>query len=232
MRLEIEKIETCGGTQTRVAISEDVVAEYAEAMTGGDEFPPVIVYHDGTTHYLADGFHRVMAAARIKLKEIDADVRKGTRTDALIYSLGANRTNGLQRTNKDKRQCVKIALEQFKDWTDRRIAEVCGVSDPFVGKVRSEVQTVSTSPTTNTPTVRIGRRGKKYRAKPQPKEETPQDETPAPTPPKPAKPLPPSSGMQYATMAINQLEKINQNDTQREQALTHVANWIANQLKG
>jgi len=45
-----------------------------------------------------------------------------------------------------------------------------------------------------------------------------------------SKPLPPSSGMQYANMAIWQLEKINQNDTQREQALHHVAEWIAKEL--
>lgn len=236
-RIKLSAIETCAGTQTRVAINEDVVAEYAEAMTGGAEFPPVVVFHDSTTYYLADGFHRTLAATRIKLKEIDADVHKGTKQDALIYSLGANQTHGLPRTNKDKRQCVTIALREFADWSDRRIAEVCGVGHQLVGSIRAEVDESSTCPTPYTlkdapvePQTRTGKDGKQY-------------PIPAPYPVKPfdgrltaekqpTNPKPPCSGMQYANMAIWQLEKINHNDTQRQQALNHVANWIANQLKG
>lgn len=158
MLIKIEDIKTEAGTQTRAMISEQVVGEYAEAMEDGAVFPPVVVFHDGTTYWMADGFHRIMAAARNSFTDIEAEIRKGTRQDALIYALGANVTNGLRRTNADKCHCVQIALKEFADWSDRRVAEACGVSQPFVSKLRPQVITVITS----APTTRIGRDGKQY----------------------------------------------------------------------
>ena len=51
-----------GGAQMRVEMSESIIEEYAEAMLAGDVFPPIIVFSDGTDHWLADGFHRARAA--------------------------------------------------------------------------------------------------------------------------------------------------------------------------
>ncbi len=59
--LSLERIRT-EGTQVRVALSETVIREYAEAIEQGDEFPPIEVYYDETAYWLADGFHRVQAA--------------------------------------------------------------------------------------------------------------------------------------------------------------------------
>ena len=42
----IESIRIDGGTQSRVRIDPETVADYADAMQGGAEFPPVIVYYD------------------------------------------------------------------------------------------------------------------------------------------------------------------------------------------
>jgi len=142
--IKIADINTDSGTQTRVMIDTPTVCEYAEAMGAGAKFPAVTVFYDGTGYYMADGFHRILAAASIGMTEIEADVRAGTRKDALIFALGANVTNGLRRTNADKRKCVEMALEEFADWSDRKIAETCGVSNTFVGKLRAEVSTVHT----------------------------------------------------------------------------------------
>ena len=59
--LSLERIRT-EGTQVRVALSETVIREYAEAIEQGDEFPPIEVYYDETAYWLADGFHRLQAA--------------------------------------------------------------------------------------------------------------------------------------------------------------------------
>jgi len=45
--LSLERIRT-EGTQVRVALSETVIREYAEAFAQGDEFPPIEVYYDET----------------------------------------------------------------------------------------------------------------------------------------------------------------------------------------
>lgn len=135
--MKLSDIRIDGGTQSRVSISEQAVADYAEAMTEGATLPPVVVFFDGTDYWLADGFHRYMATKRIGALEIDADVQSGTQKDALLYAYGANQSHGLRRTNDDKRKAVVGVLGLMPEWSDRAIARHVGVSAPFVAAVRS-----------------------------------------------------------------------------------------------
>ena len=137
-KIKIDAVIIDAGTQTRVTINEDTVTDYAEAMTEGAKFPPVVVFSSGTAFLLADGFHRVIAAERCGWREIDADVRKGSKQDAIKYSLGANTNHGLRRTNADKRRCVEIALREFAKLSDTALAEMCGVCRDYVMNVRHE----------------------------------------------------------------------------------------------
>jgi len=118
-----------------------VVNEYAEAMKAGSEFPPVVVFHDGETHWLADGYHRHAAATSAKAETITADVRQGALRDAVLYAAGANATHGLRRTNDDKRRAVETLLRdaEWSQWSDNEIARRCGVSQPFVSAQRRQV---------------------------------------------------------------------------------------------
>jgi uncharacterized ParB-like nuclease family protein len=139
-KLNINNIIIDKGTQSRAAISEDTVSDYAEAMAAGDEFPPVITFFDGVDYYLADGFHRLHAVKRLGKTSIQADVRTGTLRDAILYSLGANRDHGLRRSNADKRKCVMTLLEDF-EWGDlsvNEMARICGVSPQLVMAVKQE----------------------------------------------------------------------------------------------
>lgn len=139
MALHIDQIRTDGGTQSRAAINEATVAEYAEAMADPDTvFPAVVVYFDGRDHWLADGFHRLEAWRRIGRTEVPADVRQGDRRRAILHSVAANSAHGLRRTNDDKRRAVLTLLEddEWRQWSDREIADRCRVSHTFVGKVR------------------------------------------------------------------------------------------------
>lgn len=139
--LAIEFITIDGGTQSRACLNDSTVDEYAEAMDDGAEFPPILVFYDGEKHWLADGFHRVAAAKKLEWGEIAATIRSGTRRDAVLYSVGANVTHGLRRTNRDKRRSVLTLLgdEEWSCWSDREIARRCGVSTPFASKLRSEL---------------------------------------------------------------------------------------------
>lgn len=156
--LKLTEIITDAETQTRCHTTDDVVSDYAERWIEGDKFPPVIVFHDGASYYLADGFHRYLAAQRNGFKDILAEVHKGTVKDALKYALGANRANGLRRTNADKRRCVWLALENFGSTSDRQIAEMCGVSGMMVADVRREQDQLQES--CSSPAKRTGKDGK------------------------------------------------------------------------
>lgn len=122
------------GLQTRVALDENTVAEYAEAMQNRAKFPPVKVFCDGEKFYLADGFHRVEAAARAGFRKVKADMEPGSYAEALKFALKANSEHGLRRTNADKRHCLEMAWEKRRelfgenDPTADWLAEVCGVS--------------------------------------------------------------------------------------------------------
>jgi hypothetical protein len=46
-------------------------------MVDDAKLPPIILFFDGSKHWLADGFHRTYAAEAAGQTEILADVRKG-----------------------------------------------------------------------------------------------------------------------------------------------------------
>lgn len=136
--LELDQIRIDGGTQSRVELNQETVAEYAQAFTAGASFPAVVVFFDGANYWLADGFHRYFGARDAGESAIDAEVINGTQRDAVLYSLKANATHGLRRTNADKRKAVETLLKdaEWSKWSDRKIAEVCGVAHSFVAATR------------------------------------------------------------------------------------------------
>lgn len=154
VRLRLNSIRLDAGTQTHAHIDEATVGEYSEAMARGDRFPPVVVFQNNGEFIMADGFHRVKAARRARLTHILAEIRKGTRRDALKFALGANHKHGLRRTNGDKRRAVELALAEFGTLSDHLISDMCGVCQSFVSNLRHQLNSVFSSPR------RMGKDGK------------------------------------------------------------------------
>ena len=171
MQIAIDDIRTDGGTQPRAMYHYGMVDAYAEDMQAGAAFPPVVVFYDGTNYWLADGFHRILAAIKLERETIDTEVRQGTLADAQWYSYGVNKAHGLRRTNEDKERAVKAALlhPAAAGKSDHVIAEHCGVSQPYVSKLRSVDNGFQQG-------TRTGRDGKQYRAS---KPRAPRAATPA-----------------------------------------------------
>ena len=53
------------------------------------------------------------------LAKISADVREGSRRDAILYAVGANASHGLKWTNRDKRNAVMVLLKD-PEWGRRQ----------------------------------------------------------------------------------------------------------------
>ncbi|MGN6538922.1 MAG: ParB/RepB/Spo0J family partition protein [Mesorhizobium sp.] len=136
--LDLSEIKLDQSAQPREALNNDRISEYADAMKAGDQFPPLTVFHDGSTYWLADGFHRHYAAQHAGRKHIRCHVRQGGLRDAILWSVGANAKHGLARSDEDKKRAVMRLLDdaEWSTWTDRDIARRCHVSHPFVAKVR------------------------------------------------------------------------------------------------
>ena len=136
MKLKIDSIQTEAGTQTRVKINEDAVTEYAEAMENGAEFPPVTVFHDGTDYWMADGFHRIMAASRNGFVDIEAEVRAPVRMRSSMR-LGPTRQTAAAHQRRKAPLRHDRTGRISSDWTTG-VAEVREAINLSV--VRSELQ--------------------------------------------------------------------------------------------
>jgi len=123
----------------RKELNQEIVDEYAQAMLDGDTFPDIVIFNDGEHNYLVEGFKRYHAAKKSGLEIINADVQMGTYDDAFDYALTvANRKNGEHYSNEDKRFQLSMALEvpRYKEKSDRELARILKVSNPFVSKMR------------------------------------------------------------------------------------------------
>ena len=139
--LSVDVLITDGGTQSRVSISEETVADYTEVIESNGSawpFPPIVVYHDGNQYFVADGFHRVLAARRAKRGNIPCEVRKGTAQDALRFGMTANDTHGLRMSQADKRNCVELLLDGDEKLTRQEIADIAGVTKRTVQRIVCE----------------------------------------------------------------------------------------------
>jgi hypothetical protein len=139
--VDIKRIRQDGGTQFRLGIDKKTVMEYVEALQDGIEFPPIEVFDDGEYLWLAHGYHRLAAHKECGYERIKALVRYGSKRDAVVAALSANATNGLPRSNDDKRKAVVFALRdpELRKLSQREIAKVCGVTQAMVSKVASEI---------------------------------------------------------------------------------------------
>lgn len=150
MKLPLDLIRIDGATQPRQFLDQDVAGDYAEEMKAGAKFPPVEVFYDGTDYFLADGFHRYRATWINDGEEIECNVHQGTLEDAQWFSIAANKSHGLRRSNEDKQRAVKAALQHPKSvgLSDREIARHVGVDHQTVanwrGKLSGEIRQIET----------------------------------------------------------------------------------------
>ena len=137
--IAIKNIVADKDVQPRTTIDLDVCSDYSNAMIEGVKFPPVVLFFDGVTYWLADGFHRLRAALQAELKSILAIVYQGGKDEAMLFAMGANADHGVRRTQADKRRIVFKMLDHpvWALWSDSVIADKCRVSSSLVSRLRA-----------------------------------------------------------------------------------------------
>jgi len=157
MTLNAEVLRCDADVQPRLALSEAHIREYAALLQEGHQLGTIVVFQDGSASYLADGFHRVAAAKSIGLEELPAELRAGSKRDAMLYACGANK-HGKPLSNRDKQRVVLHLLEdaEWRQWSDREIARHCGVGHAFVSRLR---RSLSTGDSDTTPHIYRARQG-------------------------------------------------------------------------
>ena len=90
-RLKIAALLANVPTVPEAHLDPERVERYARML---DALPPVVVFDTPQGPLLADGYHRVAAARRLGRKTVEAEVRVGSRQEALRYAAGVG---GAQR---------------------------------------------------------------------------------------------------------------------------------------
>lgn len=141
MKIKLSDIRTDGGTQPRAGLNEQCVADYTESINNGSQFPPAVVFYDGETYWLADGFHRVAANKSCGAESMLCDVRTGTYQDARDYANSGepNGKHGLRETKEDRHRRIANMLKDHPDWSLREVAKHCGVSHMTATRVRESI---------------------------------------------------------------------------------------------
>ncbi len=154
--VQVTDLQLDDDVQIRIQIDQKLVLEYAEKMSNGDRFPPIEVFQDDTgVIFVADGFHRAMAAKEAGVDTLPANIHHGKKLDAIKFALSANIHHGLRRTSKDKQKALQVGAALFPEISNNKLADLCGVSESSVRNWRFTFAK-------NEPESRVGKDGKTY----------------------------------------------------------------------
>jgi ParB-like chromosome segregation protein Spo0J len=81
---------------------------------------------------MADGFHREAAAERLGRSKVEAEIRQGTRDEALECAVRANVSHGKALSSKEYREAVRRLRRLHPDWGYGRIAGILNRGKDFV----------------------------------------------------------------------------------------------------
>lgn len=130
----------------RAKTDTNTIDVLVEMIREGVELEPLngVALKDGR-YKCSDGEHRRLAYLRLE-RDVPVKLNGDSERDIFIKSLSANAKHGLKRTNADKRNAVRAALEDemFKNASHSDIARLTGVSHTFVANTKKSLLTFKT----------------------------------------------------------------------------------------
>ena len=131
-----------GGTQPREKLDPEHIKDLIRDWKKGARFEPALVYHDGESYWLTDGYHRDAALLELGESEILVEIRSGTLEDAKWHSYSVNQHKALKRSNADKQRAIIGALKHSYavNRSNVQIAEHCGVDEGTIRGWRKKLE--------------------------------------------------------------------------------------------
>lgn len=118
------------------------------------ELPPILVHR--ATMTVIDGAHRLEAARTLGRTRVSVVFFDGDESAAYVEAVRRNIAHGRPLSIKDREKAVIRMLASHQEWSDRRLADICGLSNKTVAKLRERWTSAASSPTT-----RLGRDGRR-----------------------------------------------------------------------
>lgn len=106
------------------------------AATPG-ELPPILVHRETMT--VIDGMHRLTAAMLRGQREVLASFFCGPPEDAFVEAVRRNVRHGKPLSVEDRERAAERILTTHPHWSDRSVADACGISPRKVAQLRKAV---------------------------------------------------------------------------------------------
>jgi transposase-like protein len=131
-----------GGTQPREKLDPEHIEDLVRDWKKGARFEPALVYHDGESYWLTDGYHRDAALLELGESKILVEICSGTLEDAKWHSYSVNQHKALKRSNADKQRAIIGALKHpyAASRSNVQIAEHCGVDEGTIRAWRKKLE--------------------------------------------------------------------------------------------
>ena len=139
MMLDVDEIGSRPDVYPRRSVNLQKVADYADAMQAGCEFPPIVVgENDESGYFIIDGAHRLaaqrlLAANEEKWKQIKSKVHAGISPErAYEEAVHLNSEHGLQFTKEERESIIRTL-----DAMGRGVEYISGVLHVSTGKLKA-----------------------------------------------------------------------------------------------
>jgi len=109
--IPISQIEVIQGLLPRIYTHtiEEKVEEYKEAMSEGEQFPPIVVWDKGEHYWLIDGMHRLIATKRLGKDTIKAEVVElENELEARLLAIEKNASHGIPLDKEEKKELARL----------------------------------------------------------------------------------------------------------------------------
>jgi ParB-like chromosome segregation protein Spo0J len=98
-------------------------------------WPPILI--NRADHSIIDGHYRYFAARRLGHSTIQCTYFDGDAESAFFEAVRRNLVHGLALSLRERERVGTRVLELHPDWSNRKVAEICGLSHMTVGRLRS-----------------------------------------------------------------------------------------------
>jgi ParB-like chromosome segregation protein Spo0J len=130
-RVEVHLSELCVSDSVRRRVNKAHVQVLSEVE---DQWPPILVkLRNGQ---IIDGIHRYFAAIELGRLTIECDLFDGDDRAAFVEAVRLNVSHGLPLSLRERQDAARRVLTLYREWSDRKIAGVCGLSANTVRKLR------------------------------------------------------------------------------------------------
>jgi ParB-like chromosome segregation protein Spo0J len=130
-RVPLDEIEP-GRTPRLGGENEEHVRALAES---GADLPPIVV--ERSTMRVIDGMHRLRAARLRGDDTIAVRFLHCDEAEAFVRAVEANVAHGLPLSRQDRAAAAERIIDLYPQWSDRRLAAVCGLGPRAVAGIRS-----------------------------------------------------------------------------------------------